>query len=224
VIQEAHVETIGILGATGPLGRGLAARWTRAGYEVHLGSRRQERADEARDGLVERGAPQDLLIAGENLAVAEAADVVVVAVPYEGQAPALPSLADAVDGKVVCTAVVPLGFDANGPHLLDVEDGSAAHECQRLLPGARLVAGFHAVSSKRLRAVDEPVEADAMLCSDDEEAMALVAGLADAIDGLRGVPVGPLRLASQLEGQTAVVLSYNKRNRTEAGLRLISES
>jgi 8-hydroxy-5-deazaflavin:NADPH oxidoreductase len=90
--------------------------------------------------------------------------------------------------------------------------------------GARLVAGFHAVSSKRLRAVDEPVEADAMLCSDDEDAMALVAGLADAIDGLRGVPVGPLRLASQLEGQTAVVLSYNKRNRTEAGLRLISES
>ena len=218
------MDTIGILGATGPLGRGLAARWTRAGYTVHLGSRRQERAEDARAGLVEDGAPADRLVAGENLEVAEAADLVVVAVPYEGQAPALPALADAVDGKIVCTAVVPLGFDSTGPYLLDVEDGSAAHECQRLLPGARLVAGFHAVSSKRLRAVDEPVEADALLCSDDEDAMAVVADLADVITGLRGVPVGPLRLASQLEGQTAVVLSYNKRNRAEAGLRLVDES
>lgn len=218
------METIGILGATGPLGRGLAARWTRAGYRVHLGSRRRERAEEARDGLVEGGAGADLLVAGENLDVAEAADVVIVALPYAGLAPALPALAEALDGKVVCTAVVPLGFDEAGPHLLDVEDGSAAHECQRLLPGARLVAGFHAVSSKRLRAVGEAVDADALLCSDDEEAMALVAGLADAIEGLQGVPVGRLRLAAQLEGQTAVVLSYNRRNRVEAGLRLISES
>jgi 8-hydroxy-5-deazaflavin:NADPH oxidoreductase len=218
------VDTIGILGATGPLGRGMAARWTRAGHAVHLGSRKRDRAEEARDGLVADGAPADLLVAGENLEVAEAADVVIVAVPYEGQAPALPSLAEAVEGKIVCTAVVPLGFDGDGPFLQEVEEGSAAHQCQRLLPGARLVAGFHAVSSKRLRAVDEPVEADALLCSDDEEAMGRVAALADEIPGLRGVPVGPLRLAAQLEGQTAVVLSYNKRNRAEAGLRLVAES
>ncbi len=216
------METIGILGATGPLGRGLAARWSRAGYEVHLGSRKQERAREARDGLIEKGAPAEQLRAGDNAEVAAAADVVVVAVPYEGQIHALPPLADALAGKIVCTAVVPLGFDGDGPHLLEVEEGSAAHQCRALLPGARVVAGFHAVSSKRLRAVDEPVGADAMLCGDDEEAMAVVAGLADAIEGLRGVIVGPLRLAPQLEGQTAVVLAYNRRAKTEAGLRLVS--
>lgn len=215
------METIGILGATGPLGRGLAARWSRAGHEVHLGSRRLDRAQEAVDGLVADGAPPDRLHAGENRAVAEAGDPVVVAVPFAGQAPALPPLAEALAGKIVCTAVVPLGFDDSGPFLETVEEGSAAHQCQRLLPGARVVAGFHAVSSKRLRALDEPVEADALLCSDDEEAMEIVSGLAEAIPGLRGVPVGPLRLAAQLEGQTPVVLAYNRRYRTEAGLRLI---
>ena len=215
------MESIGILGSTGPLGRGLAARWSRAGRDVHLGSRKEERAVEARDGLVEKGAPAERLHVGDNLQVATAADVVIVSVPFEGQAPALPALADALSGKVVCTAVVPLGFDGDGPYLQEVEEGSAAHQCQALLPGARLVAGFHAVSSKRLRAVDEPVDADAMLCSDDEEAMELIAGLASEIPGLRGLPVGPLRLAPQLEGQTAVVLSYNKRNKVEAGLRLV---
>lgn len=217
------METIGILGATGPMGRGLAARWARAGYTVQLGSRKRGRAEEIRDSLDEEGAPTDRLVAGENSEVAEAADVVFVSVPFEGQAPALPPLADALEGKIVCTAVVPLGFDASGPYLLEVAEGSAAHQARRLLPGARLVAGFHAVSSKRLRAVAAPVDADALLCSDDEEAMAAVADLADAIPGLRGVPVGPLRLAPQLEGQTPVVLSYNKRHRAEAGLRLITE-
>ena len=217
------MDTIGILGATGPLGRGMAARWTRAGHVVHLGSRKRARAEEARDGLVADGAPAQRLVAGENLEVARAADVVVVAVPFEGQAPALPPLAEALESKIVCTAVVPLGFDEHGPFLQPVDEGSAAHQCRQLLPGARLVAGFHAVSSKRLRAVDDPVDADALLCSDDEEAMARIAALANEIPGLRGVPVGPLRLASQLEGQTAVVLSYNKRNRTEAGLRLVDD-
>lgn len=216
------METIGILGSTGPLGRGLAARWSRVGYEVHLGSRSPERAQQAAEGLVEAGAPTGRLRAGSNAEVAEVADVVFVAVPFAGQAPALPPLAASLDGKIVCTAVVPLGFDADGPYALEVEEGSAAHQCQRLLPGARLVAGFHAVSSKRLRAVDEPVDADAMLCSDDDAAMGVVAGLADAVEGLRGVSIGPLRLAPQLEGQTAVVLAYNRRARTEAGLRLVS--
>jgi 8-hydroxy-5-deazaflavin:NADPH oxidoreductase len=215
------METIGIIGGTGPLGRGLAARWTRAGYPVHLGSRQAERAREGVERLVGEGAPADRLQPGDNAEVAAAADVVVIAVPHAAQRAALEPLADVIGDRIVCTAVVPLAFDDRGPHLTPVTAGSAAAECAEALPDARLVAGFHAVSSKRLRAVDEPVEADALLCGDDDGALEVVAGLADAIEGLRGVVVGPLRLAAQLEGQTAIVLSYNKRAGTEAGLRLI---
>lgn len=215
------METIGIVGGTGPLGRGLAARWARAGYPVHLGSRDPQRAVEGVERLVAEGAPAERLTAGDNAEVAAAADVVVVAVPYAAQQAALEPLAEVIGERIVCTAVVPLAFDDRGPHLQVVGAGSAAAECARALPRARIVAGFHAVSSKRLRAVDEPVEADALLCGDDEEALAVVARLADAVDGLRGVVVGPLRLAAQLEGQTAIVLSYNLREKAEAGLRLV---
>jgi 8-hydroxy-5-deazaflavin:NADPH oxidoreductase len=215
------METIGIVGGTGPLGRGLAARWARLGYQVHLGSRRPERAEEALERLVDEGAPREQLRSGANEDIVADVDVVVIAVPYEAQKAALAPLADLVGDAIVCTAVVPLGFDGDGPYLETVAAGSAAAECREALPDARLVAGFHAVSSKRLRRVDEPVDADALLCGDDEEALDVVAGLADAIPGLRGVIVGPLRLAGQLEAQTPVVLAYNRRAKTEAGLRLV---
>lgn len=215
------METIAIVGGTGPLGRGLAARWTRAGLPVVIGSRNAQKAEDAVARLVDEGAPADRVSGGDNVAAVRAADVVILAVPYAAQEATLTALADEVGQRVLCTAVVPLGFDGDGPHLLEVEDGSAAAECRRVLPDARLVAGFHAVSSKRLRKVDEPVEADALLCGDDEEALDVIARLADAVPGLRGVVVGPLRLAGQLEGQTAIVLSYNQRAGTEAGLRLV---
>jgi 8-hydroxy-5-deazaflavin:NADPH oxidoreductase len=215
------MERIGIVGGTGPLGRGLAARWARQGHRVHIGSRDRQRAEDAVERLVDEGAPPEQLAAGANEEVVPAVDVVILAVPYAAQQATLAVLADLVADRIVCTAVVPLGFDGDGPYLESVAAGSAAAECREILPEARLVAGFHAVSSKRLRRVDEPVDADALLCGDDEEALEVVARLADEIPGLRGVIVGPLRLAAQLEGQTAVVLSYNRRAKTEAGLRLV---
>ena len=40
-------ETIAILGGTGDLGTGLAIRWSKAGYNIVIGSRTQEKADAA---------------------------------------------------------------------------------------------------------------------------------------------------------------------------------
>ena len=40
-------ETVAILGGTGDLGTGLAIRWSKAGYKIVIGSRTQEKADDA---------------------------------------------------------------------------------------------------------------------------------------------------------------------------------
>lgn len=213
--------TIGILGGTGPLGRGLAARWTRAGHDVVVGSRDPAKAEQAVERLVDEGAPAERL-AGRDNAAAAAGEVVIISLPYDAQAAALPDLADAIGERVVCSAVVPLGFDDDGPFLRADPAGSAAEAAAALLPRARLVAGLHAVSSKRLRRVDEPVDADALLCGDDPGALDAVGALVADIDGLTPRVVGPLRLAGPLEGQTPVLLSYNQRERTEAGIRLVA--
>ena len=135
-------EVLGILGGTGPQGRGLAARWARAGHVVHIGSRTQEKARAAVDDVRERAGDGVEVHPGTNDRVAELAEIVVVAMPFKAQSVALPPLADACAGKVVCNVVNPMVFDELGPKAVPVEEGSAAEECQALMPDARVVVGL----------------------------------------------------------------------------------
>jgi hypothetical protein len=59
-----------------------------------------------------------------------------------------------------------------------------------------------------------------LVASDDPAAKGLVLELADQIPGCRGVDAGPLRLARQLEGFTAVIVGINRRYKIHAGLRI----
>ncbi len=211
-------ESIGIIGGTGPQGRGLAARWARAGHVVHIGSRTVEKAETAVGDVLGRLAGDGDVRAGTNADVAAAAEIVVVAVPYEAQAATLPDLADVIGDKVVCNVVNPMVFDDQGPKAVRVEAGSAAEECQQLLPQARVVSSFHDVSSRRLLRVDEPINTHVLICGDDNEASHRVAHLASRIEGMWGVYCGPLRNSEYIENVTPLILWINKYYRIQAGL------
>ena len=205
--------TVGFIGGTGPLGRGLGLRLAMAGHDVVLGSRTAEKAQAAADdcGVAMRGA--------DNPTACAQADVVFVTVPFEGQVDLLPALAGHLDGKVVVSTVVPMGFDAKGPHPLEVPEGSAAEQCQRLLPGARIVSGFQSVPAPKLLKPDLVVEMDVPLLSDDEEAGEQVAVLAGAVKDLHGFVAGPLRLSATVEALTPLIISINKRYKAHAGIQ-----
>jgi 8-hydroxy-5-deazaflavin:NADPH oxidoreductase len=211
--EDLHDLTIGVLGGTGPLGKGLARRWGAAGLSVVVGSRSAGRAKEAAEEIG-GGAT-----GAENLECAQAADVVVVAVPWDGHGALLESVADATAGKVVVDVVNPLGFDKQGPFRLDVPEGSAAQQAQSLLPQARVVAAFHHVSAVLLNdpAVAE-VSMDVLVLGEDREDTDLVRALADAIPGMRGVFAGRLRNAGQVEALTANLIAINRRYKTHAGI------
>lgn len=211
-------ETLGIVGGTGPQGRGLAARWAHAGHEVHIGSRSPERAQQAVEdvlGRIDGGGP---VHGGTNAEVADAGEIVVITLPFQAQAKALPDLRGTIGDKVVVNCVNPMVFDDLGPVAVRVEAGSAAEECQELLPDARVVSAFHDVSSRRLLKVDEPVETHVLICGDDDEANHRVAHLAARIRGMWGVYCGPLRMSEYIENITPVILSVNKLYRIQAGL------
>lgn len=212
------MQTLGFLGGTGPLGRGLALRLGRAGHRVVLGSRDAGRAGEAAAKVRAKDATVD--VSGASNDDVAAADVVFVTVPYAAQRPTLPPLAAALDGKVVVSCVNALEFDDRGPHPVPVDAGSAAEECQELLPGARVVGAFQNVSAVALLAVPDPVEADVLLTSDDAEACAAVARLVDDVPGMRPVLAGPLRLTRPVEELTAVLVAVNQRYRTHASIRV----
>lgn len=211
-------ETIGIIGGTGPLGRGLASRWALAGHEVHIGSRTLDKAGAAVEDVRSRIGDGPTVVAGVNRDVVTAGEIVVVAVPYQAQGALLPDLREAIGDKVVCNVVNPMTFDDQGPKVVPVAAGSAAEECQQLLPDARVVSSFHDVSSRRLLRVEEPITTHVLICGDDDEASHRVAHLASRIEGMWGVFCGPLRNSSSIENITPLILWINKYYKIQAGL------
>jgi hypothetical protein len=205
--------TIGVLGGTGPLGKGLARRWCAAGLKVVIGSRSADRAQAVAEelGASARGA--------DNHECASSADLLVVAVPWDGHADLLRSVADATAGKVVVDVVNPLGFDKQGPFPLDIPEGSAAQQAQILLPEARVVGAFHHVSAVLLNDPDvEEIRMDVLVLGEEREDTDLVRALADAVPGMRGVYAGRLRNTGQVEALTANLIAINRRYKTHAGI------
>ena len=208
---------IGILGGTGEEGRGLAHRFARAGNPVIIGSRSAERAAAAVQAL-----GPDLGIRGMvNADAAAAADVVIVAVPWDGHGDLLKTLAGTLAGKVVIDCVNPLGFDQHGAYPLAVAEGSAAQQAAVVLPDSVVVGAFHHVSSVLLLdpAVDR-LDLDVLVLGDDRQATDLVQALAARIPGTRGVYAGRLRNCGQVEALTANLVSINRRYKAHAGLRV----
>lgn len=208
--------TIGVLGGTGPQGRGLARRLALAGHPVVLGSRSAERAADTAAAIGVDG------ITGGDNADAAGADVVIVTVPYDGHAQLLASLADELRDRIVVDCVNPLGFDKQGPYALAVPDGSAAQEAQRILPGSTVVAAFHHLSAVRLEDPETTsFDEDVLVLGDDREAVGVVIDVAAAaLPGGRGVYAGRLRNAGQVEALTANLIAVNRRYKTHAGLRI----
>lgn len=211
--------TVAVLGGTGPQGRGLARRFAAAGLPVVVGSRSAERAASAADELAESTGGQ--VTGADNEGAASAGDVVVVAVPWDGHADLLGSLAHALSGKVVVDCVNPLGFDKQGAYALVVEEGSAAQQAAALLPESTVVGAFHNVSATLLDdpAVDS-VDTDVLVLGDVREATDLVVDLAGTIPGVRGIYAGRLRNAHQVEALTANLISVNRRYKAHAGVRV----
>lgn len=221
-MEHNIADRIAILGGTGPQGRGIGYRLARAGFSVVLGSRDEARGVEVAAELAALpGASAGTLRGAANRAAVWSADVVVVAVPYDGHAALLTDLADHLMGRLVIDCVNPLGFDKLGPYGLAVEMGSAAEEAAALLPDSTVTGAFHHLAAPLLLDPDSDLShEDVLVCGDDRAAKERVIQLATAVTGGRGLDVGRLRMARQLEPLTAVLISVNKRYRTRAGIAL----
>ena len=210
------MDPIAILGGTGKEGRGLAARWSRAGRHVVIGSRDPERAAAA---AAEVAALSGGGVVGMgNAAACAAADIAVLTTPFDGLDGTLSEHAGALAGKLVVSAVIPLQVVDGRFGTIDVPEGSAAELVAARLPQSRVATAFHNISYKLLLDLQHPLDEDVPVAADEEADRALVVELCRDL-GARGVPVGPLSLARYLEGYTAVLLTINRLHKTQAGIR-----
>lgn len=214
-LPDVSGHVVGVLGGTGPQGKGLAYRLARAGQKVIIGSRSADRARAAADELGHG------VEGADNAEAARRSDIVIVAVPWDGHGDTLKSLAADLAGKLVVDCVNPLGFDKQGAYALKPEEGSAAEQAAALLPDSRVAAAFHHLSAVLLQDPEiEQIDTDVMVLGEERADVEIVQALAGRIPGMRGIFTGRLRNAHQVESLVANLISVNRRYKAHAGLRL----
>ncbi|MGA2413791.1 MAG: NADPH-dependent F420 reductase [Candidatus Sulfotelmatobacter sp.] len=214
---------ISILGGTGPAGMGLALRWARAGETIILGSRDAQRAQEAAETLKKKIGSQARISGADNSAACAAAEILVLTVPFEGQATLLKQLKPAIrPGSVLIDATVALaaGVGGRASRTLGVWQGSAAQQAAELVPkGVSVAAAFHNLSADLLNR-DEALDCDVIVCSDDANASQLSRSLAAKLPGVRALDGGKLENARILEQITALLIGLNIRHKGHGGIRI----
>ncbi len=215
--------SIAVIGGTGPAGTGLALRWARVGEKVIIGSRDAARAQQAAEKIQQRVGPQAQVSGMENSAACAASDLLVLTVPFEGQAELLKQLKAAIrPGSILIDATVPLAASIGGraTRTLGVWQGSAAQQTAELVPkGVSVVGAFHNVSADVLNG-DQDVDCDVIVCSDDAAATQIAMELAAKIPRIRAIDGGKLENARIVEQITALLIGLNIRHKGHGGVRI----
>jgi hypothetical protein len=212
-----------IVGGTGALGFGLAARLGSAGVPVVIGSRDQGRAEEAATRASTEVAGGSFTGLQNESAVREV-DTVILSVPFRNQVENLANLHKTLsNGQLLIDATVPLAaaFGGKATRSLGVWQGSAAQQAREMVPdGVGVVSAFHTVSAALLADLGHRLDEDVLLCGDSREDKARAAELVERIEGLRAVDCGPLEMARIVEQLTPLIISINVRNKVRAGIKI----
>ena len=215
---------IAVVGGTGPEGSGLAQRWARAGESVVIGSRDGERAKAVAAQIAEKVGPLGSVEGVENTVAVKMCDIVVLTVPFAGQAELLKQLKPSFrPGTVLIDATVPLAAAVGGrpTRVLGVWQGSAAEQAQEIVgKNVSVAAAFHSLSATVLNSEGD-VDCDVIVCSDDDRARQVASELATKIPGVRAIDGGKLENARIVESMTALLITLNIRHKVHgAGWRV----
>ena len=214
------VQSIAVIGGTGQLGAAIARRLAKAGKSIIIGSRDPVKAEAAARQL---GAELGCEVAfGGNVAAADAAEVVILTVPFASQRTTLEDIRSSVSGKIVIDTTVPL----MPPKVMRVQlppEGSAAQRAQEILgEPVRVVSAFHNVAAHKLM-TDAFVECDVLVFGDDKAAREVAVSIVDAC-GLRGLHGGVLANSAAAEAMTSVLIFLNKNYSVDgAGVRITGQ-
>lgn len=215
-LWENHAVQVGVIGGTGPAGRGLAARAARAGHRVVIGSRDEARAQQTADSL----GGEALGIRGATNDGAAAAELVVAATPWDAIVATVRPLSDALRGKVVISMANALVRSGREMTAVLPARGSMAAELQAALPGSNVTAAFHHLPAALMEDLDSGLVADVLVCGDDPDARAQTCQFVDSLEGLRAIEVGSLAQAGPIEAFTAVCVTVNIRYKAHSTVRL----
>ena len=202
--------TLAILGGTGPQGQGLALRFARAGINVAIGSRDQNRASEIAENLCNKLPNGNSHITGyENqTAIQKADEMVILAVPWSGHNSTLREIKNELKDKILIDIVVPL--KEGDPKKVGMPpEGSATEAAQSLLGNQTPVIGaLHNVSAHTLNDMDAKINCDVLVCGNDLDSRKKVMKLIERL-GVKAYNAGDAEAARCIEALTAILIRIN---------------
>jgi NADPH-dependent F420 reductase len=219
VCQSVAVH-IGILGGTGPLGRGLAVRLAAAGTRVTLGSRDPERAETMAAELRDRWPELELPIDGAGNAAAAETELVVMATPWEAAVATVLEVQSALADKVVVSVANALVREGRDMLAVIPPRGSVAACVAAALPDSLVAAAGHHLPARELADLHAPLLSDVLVCSDHRPATDATMALMALIPGMRPLDAGGLASAAAIESFTAVLITLNMRYKSHSTLAL----
>jgi NADPH-dependent F420 reductase len=202
---------IGIVGATGSFGRGLALRWAKE-HTVYIGSRSPEKgkemAEEYQRELQTHGLEARFTGTSNHEAIL-GGDVIVLSVKFEHLMPLIASHAAEFGNKVVLSPVVAIAKGQSFQYTPPSE-GSVALLIQKTLKDSAVISALHTIPAHRLHKLDMSLEGDVPVCGDNPEAKETVMGLIKEIEQLNPIDAGPLEVSKLIEPIVPLILNIKQ--------------
>ena len=160
------------------------------------------------------------MVVGADNEGAAAAELVVLATPWDSAIATVKALREALAGKVVISMANALVKEGREMLALIPPRGSVAAAVQAALPDSLVAAAFHHLPASEMENLESGLEADVLVCSDHTEATTATVGLIEQMRGLRPLDAGSLNQAAAIEAFTAVCITLNIRYKAHSTLRL----
>lgn len=192
---------VAIIGA-GNVGGALMRACLAAGHEVHISAAHPGQAGDTARGT-------RAIAAASNAEAIDAAEIVILAVPYMNLAPLALELVDELAGRIVIDVTNTAAPDLDHRQTTT----SAAEEVATILEESRVVKAFNTVlAGIQETPVVEGVRLDGLYATDDEYAKERVGELLQSL-GYEPLYCGPLVMARALEDISLVNIRLNALNR-----------
>jgi NADPH-dependent F420 reductase len=212
--------SLAIIGGTGKEGSAIAMRFAKAGVRTIIGSRDAAKAQNMANTINNKFNIKNAEGYTNREATAKA-DVVLLAVPYEGMKPILEDIKPATAGKVIINIASSLDAEKKSRARINAA-GSIAMEIQTFFGEiTKVVDAFQNISPEQLEKFDERIETDVLVVGADRETRDMVIGLIKKI-GIDAFDAGMIQNAVVVECMTAALIAINIRYKIKgAGIRLI---
>ncbi|HEY7695318.1 MAG TPA: NADPH-dependent F420 reductase [Nitrososphaeraceae archaeon] len=220
---------ISIIGGTGGMGEGFALRWV-VNHDITIGSRDAEKAKKSAEQYMITASSsygdglKGTIKGADYVSSATDSDILILSIPYESIKLTCESIANNIGNDcIIVSPIVPMERNDAGFTYIPFEKSmkSAAHLLAENLPGKKVVSAFHTISEVKLKNINESLDSDTFVCSDDQEAVARLNQLIGEIKGLRPLYLGSLSISYQAEALTPMLLNASKKNKIKhPGIKL----